>query len=71
MKIGELLKLVQLMQLKPKADNPKSKTPCSKCVGLSCGCVIANQRSPDQECGAWAEVGKNNIEYKDGSGLKF
>lgn len=68
MKIDELLKLVQL---KPKADNPKSKTPCSKCVGLSCGCAIANQRNPDKECGAWAGVGKNTIEFKDGSKLKF
>lgn len=59
---GEVLKMMT-----PNPDDPDSKSPCSKCVGRGCGCVVMSKRVPVEECGAFAEVGKNVVEYADGS----
>jgi hypothetical protein len=54
---------------KPKPDDPKSKSPCSKCLGNPC--LIMSKRNPKKECGAFAEKGKNVIEFRDGRKVTF
>lgn len=49
----------------------KTPTPCDKCVGKGCGCTFMKKRDHKEECKAFAEVGKNVIEFKDGSKLTF
>lgn len=50
-----------------KEPKAQSKTPCDKCVGKACGCTFMAKRNHSEECKAFAEIGKNVIEFKDGS----
>jgi hypothetical protein len=68
-KLFDMLKNV-IEEMVPKPDDPNSKTPCSKCVGKH-ACLHVHERDPEEECGAFAEKGKNTIQFKDGSSATF
>ena len=53
--------------LTPKPDNSNCKTPCSKCLGNLCVCLIAAKRVPSKECKTYVEIGTTRITYADGT----
>lgn len=57
---------LKLMLQGPNSDDPDSKSPCSKCLGVG-SCNIAHIREPRKECNTFIEVGTLEIEFKDGS----
>ena len=63
----ELHQVLDEMLKGPKPDDPKSQSPCSKCVGRGNGCTIMMERDPSVECGAFAKVGENIVRFDDGS----
>ena len=49
--IKNIDRVIKEMYSVPK--DGKAKTPCSKCVGITVGCMAKSKRNPDKECGAF------------------
>ncbi len=64
--LADIKKIIKKM--KPKPDDPKSKTPCSQCMGRDFGCSIMQERQPKKECRCFADKRVGIVvEYADGS----
>ena len=59
-----------LKEMEAKPDDPNSKSPCGKCLGYECGCMIAGERVPSEECACFHDKTEPIVvEFYDGSKL--